>query len=86
MPTYEYACAACGHRLEVKQRISDDPLTDCPECHAASLRKQLNNSGAFVLKGDGWYKDGYSGAKDRAEAPSEGAACGTGGCCPAAES
>ncbi|MEF8794397.1 FmdB family zinc ribbon protein [Thiohalorhabdus sp.] len=81
MPTYEYACASCGHQLEVKQRMTDDPLHECPECHEASLRKQLNSSGSFVLKGGGWYKDGYSSAKERESASS----CGTGSC-PAADS
>ena len=38
MPTYEYACTACGHRLEAVQRFSDDPLTVCPDCGGA-LRK-----------------------------------------------
>ena len=35
MPTYEYACTACGHRLEAVQKFTDDPLTECPECGAA---------------------------------------------------
>lgn len=78
MPTYEYACASCGHQLEIKQRISEDPLTECPECKEQSLRKQLNNAGAFVLKGGGWYKDGYSGSKERAQ--SDGGSCTTGTC------
>jgi len=80
MPTYEYACASCGHQMEVKQRISEDPLTECPECKENSLRKQLNNSGAFVLKGGGWYKDGYSGAKERSQDGGDGGACSTGTC------
>ena len=30
LPTYEYACTACGHQLEAVQSFSDDPLTDVP--------------------------------------------------------
>jgi len=54
LPTYEYACTACGHRLEAVQRFSDDPLTECPEC-GAELRKVYAPVG-IVLKGSGFYK------------------------------
>ncbi len=55
MPTYEYACTACGHRLEAVQKFSDDPLTECPECGGA-LRKVYGAVG-IVLKGSGFYKN-----------------------------
>ena len=55
MPTYEYACTTCGHRLEAVQRFSDDPLTECPECGGA-LRKVYGAVG-IVLKGSGFYKN-----------------------------
>ena len=54
MPTYEYACTACGHRLEAVQKFSDEPLTECPECGGA-LRKVYGAVG-IVLKGSGFYK------------------------------
>jgi putative FmdB family regulatory protein len=54
VPTYEYACTACGHRLEAVQKFSDDPLTECPEC-GAPLRKVYGAVG-IVLKGSGFYK------------------------------
>jgi putative FmdB family regulatory protein len=54
VPTYEYACTACGHRLEAVQSFSDDPLTVCPECNGA-LRKVYGAVG-IVLKGSGFYK------------------------------
>jgi putative FmdB family regulatory protein len=54
LPTYEYACTACGHRLEAVQSFSDDPLTECPECGSA-LRKVYGAVG-IVLKGSGFYK------------------------------
>jgi putative FmdB family regulatory protein len=55
LPTYEYACTACGHRLEAVQKFTDDPLTECPECGAA-LRKVYGAVG-IVLKGSGFYKN-----------------------------
>jgi putative FmdB family regulatory protein len=54
LPTYEYACTACGHRLEAVQKFTDDPLTECPEC-GAPLRKVYGAVG-IVLKGSGFYK------------------------------
>jgi putative FmdB family regulatory protein len=54
VPTYEYACTTCGHRLEAVQNFSDDPLTECPEC-GGPLRKVYGAVG-IVLKGSGFYK------------------------------
>ncbi len=62
MPTYEYSCTSCGHRLEAVQKFSDDPLTECPECGSA-LRKVYGAVG-IVLKGSGFYKtDSRAAAK-----------------------
>lgn len=54
MPIYEYRCETCDHELEALQKISEDPLTDCPGCGAATLRKKISAAG-FQLKGSGWY-------------------------------
>jgi putative FmdB family regulatory protein len=57
MPIYEYGCSECGEQIEVFQKISDEPLTLCPDC-GGELSK-LVSSTSFVLKGGGWYADGY---------------------------
>jgi putative FmdB family regulatory protein len=54
MPIYEYQCTACGHRLEVLQKMSDTALVDCPACQQATLQR-LVSSTSFQLKGTGWY-------------------------------
>jgi putative FmdB family regulatory protein len=54
MPTYEYSCTSCGHRLEAHQSFADEPLTTCPEC-GGSLRKVFGSVG-IVLKGPGFYR------------------------------
>jgi len=54
MPIYEYRCAECGAQQEILQRISDAPLTDCPECGKPALKKLVSAAG-FQLKGSGWY-------------------------------
>lgn len=54
MPTYEYQCAACGHQLEAFQKITEEPLTDCPSCQKSALTKLISATN-FQLKGTGWY-------------------------------
>jgi putative FmdB family regulatory protein len=58
MPIYEYECQSCGHDLEKLQRINDQPLTDCPDCGEAELRR-LVSAAAFRLKGAGWYETDF---------------------------
>jgi putative FmdB family regulatory protein len=66
MPIYEYECSNCHHQLEAIQKMSDDPLKECPECHKPTLGKMISASG-FQLKGTGWYVTDYS-AKGKAKA------------------
>ena len=70
MPTYQYACTACGHQLEVVQSFSDAALTECPECEGR-LRKLFSAVG-IVFKGSGFYRtDSRSGSSsDSSAAPS----------------
>ena len=60
MPIYAYRCQDCGHDVEVLQKISDPPLTDCPSCQHPSLVKQVTAAG-FHLKGSGWYATDFKG-------------------------
>jgi putative FmdB family regulatory protein len=58
MPIYEYQCLSCGKEVEALQKISDAPLTVCPECGKASLQKKVS-AAAFRLKGSGWYETDF---------------------------
>ena len=58
MPIYEYQCEACEHVFESLQKISDAPLTSCPDCGAEALKK-LVSAPAFRLKGGGWYETDF---------------------------
>jgi putative FmdB family regulatory protein len=78
MPIYAYKCSACGHAKDVLQKISDDLLTDCPACHAATFTKQLTAAG-FQLKGSGWYATDFKGGSNPpAPAGAEGGAPASG--------
>lgn len=81
MPIYEYRCSSCGHELEALQKLSDAPLTVCPACNKAELKKLVSAAG-FQLKGSGWYVTDFrnSGGKPGAKtAPAKDGAQATGG-------
>jgi putative FmdB family regulatory protein len=66
VPTYQYACTACGHQLEAVQSFADEPLTECPACEGR-LRKVFSSVG-IVFKGSGFYRnDSRPKGKDGAE-------------------
>jgi putative FmdB family regulatory protein len=65
MPIYEYKCQQCGAQFEMRQSVSDAPLTTCDKCHG-KLEKQWSLSG-FQFKGAGWYVTDYAGKGKTAE-------------------
>jgi putative FmdB family regulatory protein len=64
MPIYEYRCEHCGHEMEALQKISDAPLTNCPACGHARLKKLISAAG-FRLKGGGWYETDFKSSGRR---------------------
>jgi putative FmdB family regulatory protein len=58
MPFYEYECSNCKFYVEVLQKISDEPLRDCPSCKKPALKK-LVSAPVFRLKGAGWYETDF---------------------------
>jgi putative FmdB family regulatory protein len=77
VPIYEYQCESCGHGLEALQKLSDAPLTECPQCHKSSLKKQISAAG-FRLSGGGWYETDFkSGNKKNLAGDSGSSASGS---------
>ena len=72
MPTYGYRCGNCGHQFEIIQRISDEPLTECPKCQGR-LSKMLYPVG-ISFKGSGFYTTDYKGAGKSEGSSSNGVA------------
>lgn len=70
MPTYNYKCTNCDHRFEARQRISDDPLTECPVCHGPVRRVIMPVS--VVFKGSGFYVTDNKLAKSNGVANGKG--------------
>ena len=78
MPIYAYRCSACGHAEDVMQKMSAEPLTECPQCHVATFSKQLTAPG-FQLKGNGWYASDFKGgttSKPKEESAPASTPCG----------
>ena len=69
MPTYEYHCDGCGRDFEVRQRISEAPLTTCDVC-GGSVRRLISPA-PFILKGEGWYVTDYPSASRKKAMESE---------------
>lgn len=80
MPTYEYECTTCGAQFEREQKITEDPIKECPEC--GNSVKRVISASSFVLKGSGWYVTDY--ARKNSSSSASQSACGAkeacGGC------
>lgn len=79
MPTYEYQCNACGHKMEEWQTITAPPLKKCPECGKNKLQRLLGTGGAIIFKGSGFYITDYrsEGYKKAAQSDSTESSAGT---------
>jgi putative FmdB family regulatory protein len=75
MPIYEYECDKCGYAFEREQRMSDPPVKTCPKCRGRKVTKLISRT-SFVLKGGGWYADGYSDSKAKKSGDSDSGASG----------
>lgn len=74
MPTYEYICAKCGHELEAFQSMKEAPLTKCPSCRKAGLKRKIGGGAGLIFKGTGFYITDYKqkpAEKKEAAAPAK---------------
>jgi putative FmdB family regulatory protein len=75
MPTYEYECKSCGHFFEIFQSMSDQPLTECPQC-GREIRRIINGGTGVIFRGSGFYvtdkKGGNKAGPEKAAPKTEG--------------
>src|SRR5947208_8890589 len=71
MPTYEYACGACGHHFEEFQSIKAKPTTLCPECGKRKVKRLISAGAGFIFKGSGFYITDYRSESYKAAAKNE---------------
>ena len=77
MPLYEYECFLCRHRFERIQRVSAEPVTECPACGGAVRR--LLGTPALQFKGSGWYVTDYGNGRSRGTTETANGASTNGG-------
>ena len=73
MPTYEYACGACGHHFEEFQSIKAKATTLCPECGKRKVKRLISAGAGFIFKGSGFYITDYRSESYKAAAKSDSA-------------
>ena len=79
MPTYEYKCLECGHRFERFQKMTDEPLDECPSC-GGKVKRLIGKGAGIIFRGSGFYANDYArnGGKDSCpggSCPSCGGSC-----------
>jgi putative FmdB family regulatory protein len=75
--TYEYACEACGHQWEAEQSIKDPALKTCASCGKNKAKRLVSGGTGFLLKGGGWYADGYGSKAATTSSSSDAATKGS---------
>lgn len=70
MPIYEYLCDDCGNLCEIIQKVTDGPVSVCPEC-GGRMHKQISHT-SFILKGSGWYVTDYASPERKKAMQSDG--------------
>lgn len=85
MPHYDYVCAHCGHKEEILQKITDSPLTECPQCQEPSFKRKLGGGIGLQFQGSGFYVTDYgskpaSTSTEKAAPSSPGCGCGKSSC------
>lgn len=79
MPTYEYRCEKCLKKQEIFQKITDQPLKDCPECGESALVRGPGGGIGISFTGTGWYKTDYAptqSKKNESNSSNECCPCG----------
>lgn len=62
--TYEYLCSECNYEWEQEQKITDNVIEECPKCGKRTVKRLISCENGFILKGGGWYREGYSSTKN----------------------
>jgi len=76
MPTYTYLCDACHSEFEKEQRIVEPPIKKCVKCGKSKARRLITGAN-FILKGGGWYSDGYGSSKGNGASSADGSSKGS---------
>jgi putative FmdB family regulatory protein len=86
MPNYDYECTHCKHKEEILQKITEEALTICPQCHKSTFKRKFGKGIGLQFQGSGFYATDYgTSSSDPTSAPvpekptsSSGPECGCG--------
>ena len=75
MPTYDYACAACGHEEEIFQMMSEKPKRACTKCKSRKFRRCIGTGAGVLFKGSGFYETDYRSSDYQTDAKNDSESC-----------
>ncbi len=80
MPHYDYICTHCQYQEEKFQKITDQPLKQCPKCQNLSFQRKPGGGGGILFQGTGFYETDYNAPKKPIDSsssatPSSNCAC-----------
>ena len=84
MPNYDYRCTSCGHKEEILQKMTEAPLTECPQCKKGTFKRLFGTGAGLQFQGSGFYSTDYgtpkapSSTEKGSSPPSSGSGCGCG--------
>lgn len=68
MPIYEYKCLKCNHKFELFQKMTENPVTECPECKG-EVKRLISAGAAPIFKGSGFYQTDYKNSGKKSPVP-----------------
>ena len=77
MPTYDYECLSCHEGFEAFQKMTDEPLSQCPKCKG-KVKRLISSGSGLIFKGSGFYitdykkKNSHTDIKPKTETPCSG--------------
>ena len=63
MPNYDYCCSSCGHKEEILQKMTDAPLTECPQCKKETFKRLFGTGIGLQFHGSGFYSTDYGSSQ-----------------------
>ena len=60
MPTYAYICRKCGHKFDLFQKISDEPVKTCDQCQSEAVERLPSAGVGLHFQGSGFYSTDYN--------------------------
>lgn len=69
MPTYEYECQSCGHKFELFQYMTANPIKKCPKCQKNKAKRLISAGSGIIFKGSGFYATDYRKNKSSNDKP-----------------